>query len=124
MLVSEAFVERNHLALGDTMVATLAGRHVRLRFVGVALSPEYVMPVPPSGLAPDGRRFAVIWMARDELQSLVGLRGAVNELAVRLSPGADERVPFDCLVSIGRPVDRVRDSRWPRAKDLGRHRPG
>lgn len=92
VLVSEAFAEKNHLALGDTMVATVAGRHVQLRFVGVALSPEYVMPVPPSGLAPDNRRFAVIWMARDELQSLFDLRGAINEVAVLLSPGADERV--------------------------------
>ncbi|GAG49565.1 unnamed protein product, partial [marine sediment metagenome] len=63
VLVSEAFAERNHLSLGDTMTAVIAGRRVRLRFVGVALSPEYVMPVPPSGLAPDDRRYAVLWMA-------------------------------------------------------------
>jgi putative ABC transport system permease protein len=74
------------------MTATLANRRVQLRFVGMALSPEYVMPVPPSGLAPDDRRFAVIWMARDELQSLFDLRDAINEVAVILSPAADEHV--------------------------------
>jgi putative ABC transport system permease protein len=91
VLVSEAFAEENHLSLGDAITATVAGRRVELRFVGVALSPEYVMPVPPSGLSPDNRRYAVIWMARDELQALVDLRGAFNEVALSLAPGADER---------------------------------
>jgi putative ABC transport system permease protein len=91
VLVSEAFADRNRLSLGDTMIAVVAGRRVQLRMVGVALSPEYVMPIPPSGLAPDDRRFAVLWMARDELQSLVDLRGAMNELAVALAQGANER---------------------------------
>lgn len=100
VLVSEAFAKKNHLALGDTMIATIAGRHIQLRFVGVALSPEYVMPVPPSGLAPDDRRFAVIWMIRDELQSLFDLRGAINEVAVLLAPGADER-------AVASAIDRV-----------------
>jgi putative ABC transport system permease protein len=91
VLVSEAFAEKNHLALGQTMFAVIGGQRVKLRFVGVALSPEYVMPVPPSGLAPDDRRFAILWMARDDLEALVDLRGAVNEIAVTLSHGADER---------------------------------
>lgn len=90
VLVSEAFAEANHLALGDTMIALIGGQRVKLRFVGVALSPEYVMPVPPSGLAPDDRRFAILWMAHDELESLLDLRGAINEVTVTLTHGADE----------------------------------
>ena len=91
VMVSEAFAETNHLSLGDTMMAVVAGRHVELRFVGVALSPEYVMPIPPGGLSPDDRRFAVLWMTRDELEALTDLRGAFNEVAVALAPGTDER---------------------------------
>jgi putative ABC transport system permease protein len=91
VLVSEAFAETNHLSLGETMTAVIAGRHVQLRFVGVALSPEYVMPVPPSGLAPDDRRYAILWMAHDELEALLDLRGAINEITVLLSHGSDER---------------------------------
>ena len=90
VLVSEAFAETNHLSLGDTMTAVVAGRRIQLRFVGVALSPEHVMPVPPSGLAPDDRRYAILWMAHEELEALLDLRGAINEVAVLLTRGADE----------------------------------
>jgi putative ABC transport system permease protein len=102
VLVSEAFAESNHLSLGDTMSAVVAGRRVQLHFVGVALSPEYVMPVPPSGLSPDDRRYAVLWMAQDELEALVDLRGAFNEVAVGLAPGADEH-------AVVAAIDRVLD---------------
>lgn len=91
VLVSEAFAQANHLALGDTMIAVIGGQRVKLRFVGVALSPEHVMPVPPSGLAPDDRRFAILWMAHDDLESLLDLRGGINEIAVTLAHDADER---------------------------------
>ncbi len=91
VLVSEAFAEANHLSLGDTMTAVIAGRRVQLRFVGVALSPEYVMPVPPSGLAPDDRRYAILWMDREELAALLDMHGAINEVTVLLAHGADER---------------------------------
>src|SRR5579859_1836928 len=103
VLVSEAFAEANHLSLGDRMTAVVAGQRVALRFVGVALSPEYVMPVPPSGLAPDDRRYAILWMAKGELESLADLRGAFNEVAVRLAPGADERAVIAAIDPILEP---------------------
>jgi putative ABC transport system permease protein len=81
-------------------MAVVSGRRVPLHFVGVALSPEYVMPVPPSGLSPDERRYAVLWMDRDELQSLVDLRGAFNEVTLALAAGTDER-------AVTAAVDRV-----------------
>src|SRR5690606_1156590 len=59
--------------------------------VGVALSPEYVMAIPPGAQINDDRRFAVLWMARDALEALAGLGGAFNDVAIKLVPGADER---------------------------------
>jgi putative ABC transport system permease protein len=103
VLVSEAFAETNHLSLGDTITAVLAGQRVALHVVGVALSPEYVMPIPPSGLTPDDRRFAVLWMDREQLESMAGLRGTINEVAVALAPGSDEP---SVLAAIDRELDR------------------
>lgn len=101
-LVSEAFADRIGLKPGDTLRAVIAGRQVALRIVGVALSPEFLMQIPPGGLIPDDRRFGVFWMSGDRLEELLDLRDAVNDVALRLSAGADE-------ATVIRAVDRVLD---------------
>lgn len=90
VLISEAFAEANGLAPGSMLTAVIAGSSVTFRIVGVALSPEYVMAIAPSGIN-DDRRFAIAWMARDQLEALVDKRGAFDDVALRLAPGADER---------------------------------
>ena len=101
-LVSEAFADRIGLKPGDVVRAVIAGRQVTLRIVGVALSPEFLMQIPPGGLVPDDRRFGVFWMSRDRLEDLLDLRGAINDIALRLSAGADE-------ATVIKAVDRVLD---------------
>lgn len=96
ILVNEGFADANHLALGSTILAIVDGRGVNLRVVGVALSPEHVMPISPAGLQ-DDRRFAIVWMARDQLEALVDKRGGFDEVALRLTPGADENRVIDAL---------------------------
>lgn len=99
-LVSEAFADRIDLRPGDVVRAVIAGRQVMLRVVGVALSPEFLMQIAPGGLIPDDRRFGVFWVARDRLEHLLDLDGAVNEVALRLAPGAND-------TAVIRAVDRV-----------------
>lgn len=101
-LVSEAFADRNHVQPGDTIAATIAGHRVQVRVVGVALSPEFIMQIQPGGVTPDDRRFGVFWMARSRLEEILDLRGAFNDVALRLSTGAD--VP-----EVIRAVDAVLD---------------
>jgi len=90
VLVNEPFAEKNGLRPGDALHALVAGTRIELRIAGIALSPEYVMQIPPGGIAPDDRRFGVFWMERDQLAALLDLRGALNDVAVRLGPGASE----------------------------------
>jgi putative ABC transport system permease protein len=101
-LVSEAFADRNGLKPGDTVGVVIAGHRVRLRLVGVALSPEFIMQIQPGGLIPDDRRFGVFWMSRDRLEELLDLRDAFNDVALRLSAGANEAT----VITV---VDRVLD---------------
>ncbi|MEZ5318359.1 MAG: FtsX-like permease family protein [Vicinamibacterales bacterium] len=99
VMVNEAFAERHDLEPGAPLTATVGGRRVVLHVVGVALSPEYVMAIPPGAQINDDRRFAVLWMARDELEALTGLRGAFNDVAITLANGAAER---DVVVGMDR----------------------
>jgi len=101
-LVSESFADRNGLEPGDVIGAVIAGHQVTVRIVGVALSPEFIMQIQPGGLIPDDRRFGVLWMSRDRLERLLDLRGAVNDIALRLSAGASE-------ADVIRAVDRTLD---------------
>jgi putative ABC transport system permease protein len=102
VLVSEAFAEKNGLGPGSTLSATAAGRRLSLHIVGVALSPEHVMPVPPGGAVPDDRRFGVFWMAQDRLATLLDMRGEVNDVALRISGPAFEAPVIEA-------VDRILD---------------
>lgn len=90
VVIYEIFAQANHLTPGSTLDAVVAGRHVSLRIVGVALSPEYVMAISPNGFN-DDRRFAIVWMDNEQLQALVGKQGAFDDVVLRLAPGVDER---------------------------------
>ena len=89
VIVSEAFAEANRLNVGDTLSAVLNERWERLRIVGIALSPEYVYEVRGGGdIFPDNRHYGVLWMSEDALGPAFNMKGAFNDVALALSPGA------------------------------------
>ncbi len=90
ILVSEAFASANHLQIGSSLAAVVNGRWERLQIVGVALSPEYVYEIRGTEVFPDNRRFGVLWMSRESLGPLFNMDGAFNDVAISLSPGANE----------------------------------
>jgi putative ABC transport system permease protein len=94
-LVSEAFFEAHHLALGARLDALIEGHQRHLVVVGTALSPEFVF----AGLwgTPDARGFGVFWVDHDALAAACGLTGAFNRAALRLAPGAVEARVVDAL---------------------------
>ncbi|HEX8363598.1 MAG TPA: FtsX-like permease family protein [Longimicrobium sp.] len=89
-LVSEQFARANRLAPGDSVGAVIEGRWERLAIVGIALSPEYVYEAQPGFFYTDNRRFGVLWMNREALAAASGMRGAFNDVALDLAPGARE----------------------------------
>ncbi len=88
VLASDTFARANALGPGDRIAAVLNGRWQSLSIVGTALSPEYVYEVAPGGLFPDNRRFGVLWMNAGVLNPAFGLKGAFNDVALALAPGA------------------------------------
>jgi putative ABC transport system permease protein len=63
------------------------GREVR--YVGAGLSPEYFLVVPEEGGLFARANFAVLFVPLGTAQELAGRPAAVNDLVVRLRPGAD-----------------------------------
>src|SRR5262245_29972915 len=97
VIVSGAFSDANNLRPGDTLTAVINGRWQKLRIAGVAISPEYVYEIGGGEMFPDSRRFGVMWMGRDALGPAFNMEGAFNDVAVSLSPGANESAVIERL---------------------------
>lgn len=90
VVINEAFAKAHGFRGGDRFDVIMNGRKRSFGVVGVALSPEYVYAMGPGDIVPDDRRFAVLWMPRRALEAAYDLRGAFNNVTLKLWPGARE----------------------------------
>lgn len=84
ILADESFVKSHNLSLGDKVSVIMNGYKRKLKIVGVVLSPEYVYSIAPGAMMPDSKRFGVFWMSRRSLEAAVKMKGAFNDLAVKI----------------------------------------
>jgi len=89
VVVSEAFAEAHGFSIGDSFGAIINGRWKSLVIVGLGLSPEFVLQVRPGALVPDYKRYAILWMGREALSTAYNMKGAFNDVLIRLSKGAN-----------------------------------
>lgn len=87
-LVLESFARAHGLRPGDPIAAVFNNRRRTFRITGLALSPEYVMPVGGANMMIDNRAFAVLWAPRRALAPLMQMEGAFNDAVLKLQPGA------------------------------------
>jgi putative ABC transport system permease protein len=80
-----------HYDLPASGTLTLAGAR-RVRFTGQALAPEYFIVTAPGADFGAESAFAVVFAPLRTAQALAGEPGQVNQLVVRLRPGADPAV--------------------------------
>jgi putative ABC transport system permease protein len=91
VLVLESFARAHDLEPGETIPIVIEGAMRRFRVVGFANSPEFVFSLPPGEImAPDDRRFAVVWMSRAAAGPASDMDGAFNDLVATMQPGASE----------------------------------
>jgi putative ABC transport system permease protein len=102
VVVSELFAHTRGLRPGGSIVAVIDGREVKLRIVGIATSPEYVITTNPHSGFPDASTFGVLWMDGDALAKAMGLSGEVNDIVLRVGGGA-------VLEDVTAAVDRLLD---------------
>lgn len=95
--INEPFGEANGLQPGTRFRAVLNGRLRELMVTGWVLSPEFVYTIAPGAMMPDDRRYGVVWMGQAAAEAAMDMGGAVNEIALRLTRGADERAVIAAL---------------------------
>lgn len=89
VVVSEAFADAHRFSLGDRFGAVINGRWKMLDIVGTALSPEFILQIRPGGITVDFKRYAILWMGRPALGTAYNMKGAFNDVVLRVSPDAN-----------------------------------
>ncbi len=97
VLILEGFAKAHNLQPGDRVQATMYGARRQFRIVGLAQSPEFIYTAAPGELAPDDRRFAVIWMTQSALAAVYDLDGAFNEALISLERSAVPQAVVNAL---------------------------
>ncbi|MEZ4374301.1 MAG: FtsX-like permease family protein [Polyangiaceae bacterium] len=103
IVVLDAFAEAHQLALGDSLEVILNSSLRKFRVVGVAMSPEFVMTMPPGGMSYDPKRAAVLWLRERVLASAFQLEGAFNDAQFNLEPGVDPKVALQGIDRVLQP---------------------
>lgn len=112
VLVDDGFFKAHELSLGDKVSVIINGYQRQLKIVGVALSPEYVYSIAPGALMPDNKRYGIFWMNRSSLEASVNMKGAFNDVTVKVERranllGIKEQLdaltkPYGGLIAYGR----------------------
>ncbi|MFH2011260.1 MAG: FtsX-like permease family protein [Pseudomonadota bacterium] len=90
VVVSEPFADAHRFSLGDRFGAVINGKWKMLTIVGTALSPEYILQIRPGGITVDFKRYAILWMGRPALGTAYNMKGAFNDVVLKLSPDANK----------------------------------
>lgn len=96
--VISKFAEANGLKVGDPLPVVVRGEVVPLQIAAVVDSPEFVYAVRDTrNILPDNENFGVAFMPAAAAQSLLGLRGQVNNLVLLIEEGVDLEAFKDVL---------------------------
>ena len=87
-ILLRSFANAHGISPGDTISATINGARRKLEIAGLAQSPEFLISMAPGELAPDDKRFAVLWMSETSLGAAFDLRGAFSEALFSLTRDA------------------------------------
>lgn len=100
IVLANDFAVAHSLMPGDTLSAVIYGTRQTLSIVGVALAPEFVYVIPPGGLSPDARRYAVMWMGEEGVANAFNMKGAVNSVLALVSRGARKEAVISAIDDI------------------------
>ena len=107
-LIESHFAEIYHVAPGSTLTPVINGHKEPLQVVGVAASAEYlVVSASRQDIIPSARTFAVLFVPLPVVQQWMGMADSVNNIAVRLAPGADQERVIAALKDELGPYDLI-----------------
>lgn len=117
ILTDPQFARVNHLSVNDTVKIIAAGRVVPLTVVGTATGPELIYPMPDAAsLVTDPQTFGIIMLSHHLAQQILNLPGQINQVVIKLAPGADEKKVRQQVERILQPYGNL--AAYPRQQQL------
>lgn len=95
IVLLESFASAHDIVPGQQIWVTLNGSRRAFKVVGTAQSPEFIYAAAPGEMIPDAARFGVIWIGRPALAAALDMKGAFNEVLLRLLRGANVDAVLD-----------------------------
>lgn len=117
VILDPQFTAANRLAVNDTVTIVAEGKSVPLTVVGSATSPEFVYPMQDAAsLLPEPEQFGIFMLPQNQLQQILNLNGQINQVVIKLAPGADETQIAEQVKSILKPYGNLAD--YPRKQQM------
>ena len=117
VILDPQFTAANRLAVNDTVTIVAEGKPVPLTVVGSATSPEFVYPMQDAAsLLPEPELFGIFMLPQNQLQQILNLNGQINQVVIKLAPGADETQIAEQVKAILKPYGNLAD--YPRKQQL------
>lgn len=90
VIVNTSYAEARAVQLGERIEVFLNGRRQVFTIVGTAMAPEFVFASRSGVPLPDNKNYVIIWAGTDAVAAAFDMKGAFNDLVIRLAPGASE----------------------------------
>ncbi len=128
ILLNPQFAETHGLTSGSAVSMAAGGRRKTLTVTGTAAGPEFVYAVKDTAsLLEDPSSFGVAILPQNQLQQLLEMKGSVNQLLVRFTPGTDRTEAVREIENILEPYGNLanygRKDQLSEADPQGRARP-
>lgn len=117
VLTDVDFFKVNGLKRGSEISVVSGGKKAQLTVVGTAISPEFIYPMKDAAsMMPEPKRFAIVMMPHQQAEQVLGMAGQINQVVIRLAPGADEERAARRIKEILKPYGNI--GSYPRKYQL------
>ncbi|MFZ5644723.1 MAG: ABC transporter permease [Bacillota bacterium] len=117
VLVDSRYFTANRLSFNDIISIVAEGRKVPLTVVGTGTGPEFTFAMKDAAtLMPDPETFGLVMMPLNQAQQALNLPGQINQVIIKLSPGADEEKVAEQVKALLEPYGNL--SSYPLKKQL------
>jgi len=104
VLLDPKYAQANNLSKGGTVTVIAQGREVQLDVIGTATSPEFIYAVKDAAsFVPDPKGFGIFMITNSLAEDILDLSGQVNQVIIKLAPGADEKKVSESIKNILQP---------------------